>query len=258
MPAARFSCFGVPVNLAAPSLASLARLMARLPPGAQRADETAARAGEIRYALERRDGELAAITNRKRVIAAGEREKPLLDRLESHLALRVATQSRELLFIHAGVVGWRGRALIFPGRTMAGKSTLTAALVRAGATYFSDEYALLDGDGRVHPYARPIALRTARGPRRMRVARAAVKPLPVAMVILCRHRTNARLRLEPLSPGRAVLAILEHTVAARAQAATAMERLSRLATSARTFEGVRGDARRAAELILRGTLVEHS
>ena len=44
--------------------------------------------------------------------------------------------------VHAGAVLWYGRALLFPGTTHAGKSSLVAELLRKGAVYLSDEYAL--------------------------------------------------------------------------------------------------------------------
>ena len=71
----------------------------------------------------------------------------------------VAEEARRGVFVHAGVVGWKGRALVLPGKSGAGKTTLVAELIRAGATYYSDEYAVLDERGRVHPYARPLAVR---------------------------------------------------------------------------------------------------
>jgi hypothetical protein len=58
-----------------------------------------------------------------------------LEHLGSALHFGVAIAARRRLFVHAGVVGWRGRAILIPGRTCSGKTTLTAALVRAGATY---------------------------------------------------------------------------------------------------------------------------
>jgi hypothetical protein len=65
--------------------------------------------------------------------------------------------------VHSGVVAHDGRAILLPGPTHAGKSTLVAELVRLGAPYFSDEYALIDADGRVHPYPRPMLLRDGSG-----------------------------------------------------------------------------------------------
>lgn len=61
--------------------------------------------------------------------------------------------------VHAAVASLDDRALILPGRSGAGKTTLVAALALAGWTYLSDEVACLGPDGaRVRPYPRPLAL----------------------------------------------------------------------------------------------------
>src|SRR5258708_7166642 len=44
--------------------------------------------------------------------------------------------------VHAGAVLIKGRALLIPGSTHAGKSSFVAELLRRGASHFSDEYAL--------------------------------------------------------------------------------------------------------------------
>ncbi len=69
--------------------------------------------------------------------------------LASSLKLYVAEHARGQVFIHAGVVEWKGKAIVIPGRSHAGKTTLVAELLRAGATYYSDEFAVLESDGRV-------------------------------------------------------------------------------------------------------------
>jgi len=53
-----------------------------------------------------------------------------LNQLESWLRLTVAVRARHRVFVHAGVVGWGGQALLLPGRSCSGKTTLVAALVR--------------------------------------------------------------------------------------------------------------------------------
>src|SRR5262245_27593595 len=63
----------------------------------------------------------------------------VLTALQSSLHFAVAMQAQPWLFVHAGVVGWHGRAIVIPGRSMSGKSTLVSELVRAGADYYSDE-----------------------------------------------------------------------------------------------------------------------
>jgi hypothetical protein len=73
----------------------------------------------------------------------------------------VITRLKKTAAVHAGVVRVGNKALLLPGGTHAGKSTLVAELVRRGASYFSDEFALIDSEGWVHPYARPLLLRLA-------------------------------------------------------------------------------------------------
>src|SRR5438093_9745682 len=75
----------------------------------------------------------------------------VLDALESDLHRYVAQTSRRHVFVHAGAVGWRGRAIVIPGASMSGKTTLVSAFVQAGATYYSDEYAVLDRKVRYVP-----------------------------------------------------------------------------------------------------------
>ena len=48
----------------------------------------------------------------------------LCEGLASDLQLYVAEAARRRLFVHAGAVGWRGRAIVIPGRSFSGKTTL--------------------------------------------------------------------------------------------------------------------------------------
>src|SRR5262249_46584324 len=79
------------------------------------------------------------IARRARTLDEGE----ALAALEADLRLGVASAATRRVFVHAGVVGYRSRALVLPGRSGAGKSTLVAALGRAGATYYSHEFAVV-------------------------------------------------------------------------------------------------------------------
>jgi hypothetical protein len=169
------------------------------------------------------------------------------DFLALHLEEFAALWSPQRLFVHAGVVGWKGRAILIPGRSHSGKSTLVAALLRAGATYYSDEYALIGDDGRVHPYPRPLRLRSADGtlgevPAATPGGRRARAPLEVGLVLMARYAPGARWRPSRLSEGRGVLALLSHTVAARARPKDAMATLGKVVRRAPVYEGRRGEA----------------
>ena len=96
--------------------------------------------------------------NGRRLFAGGDR-RDLLERFGSTISLDVAEASPLRTFVHAGIVAWGKAAVLIPGRSFSGKTTLVAELVRAGATYYSDEFAVIDRLGMVYPYARPLQVR---------------------------------------------------------------------------------------------------
>ena len=157
------------------------------------------------------------------------------------LELDVAEHAVGRVFVHAGVVAQGERALLLPGASFAGKSTLTAALLDAGLTYLSDEYAVLDAAGRVHPYPRPLTLRTPTGRTRRDVA-AAAGPLQVAAVAVLSHATDASWSVRSLPPGDAVLAVLADTVCARTRPIDALQAVAALVEGAIVVAGHRGEA----------------
>lgn len=180
----------------------------------------------------------------------------VFETLESDLRLFVAELARYRVFVHAGVVGWKGKAIVIPGRSYSGKSTLVAELVRAGATYYSDEYAVLDSRGRVHPFAKPLELREEGQFRQTKFTaaelggQAGTKPLPVGLVLMTQFKNGARWRPRKLTAGKGVLELLFNTVSARRSPARALATLQRVAAQADVLKGVRGDARGVASAVL--------
>jgi hypothetical protein len=180
----------------------------------------------------------------------------VFDVFESSLHLQIAEAARRRLFVHAGVVGWRGRAILMPGRSHSGKSTLVAALVRSGATYYSDEYAVLDAEGRVHPYPKPLSLRDRAAGKATRYPAEALggtvgyRPLPVSLVVVSQYKPDAAWRPRRLSAGRGVLALLANTVSARRRPARALATLQRVAAHAVMVKGGRGEAEEVAPRLL--------
>ena len=81
-------------------------------------------------------------------LAIGSRSlRHVLESFATRLKAYIAEMARRRVFVHAGAVGWHGKAIIIPGRSMSGKTSLVRELVRAGAIYYSDEYAVLDLQG---------------------------------------------------------------------------------------------------------------
>lgn len=174
---------------------------------------------------------------------------------ETDLHLYIAEFSDRRVFVHAGVVGWRGRAILLPGRSFTGKTTLVAELVRAGATYYSDEYALLDERGRVHPFARPLGLRNENGPRKFSAeelgGKVGSKPLPIGLVALTAYKSGARWRPRTLSAGRGALAIVDNTVSMRRQPEKALLAIHRAVSESVIIKGTRGEAASVTDEILK-------
>jgi hypothetical protein len=201
----------------------------------------------LRYALYRDDVELVHSADPERVIES----------LVGSVGFYVAEHSRQRTFIHAGAVGWRGHAVLLPGRQTSGKTTLTAALVRAGASYLSDDYAPLDDRGRVHPFPRPLSVRQENGlsakltPVESIGGVQETRALPVGLVVFAPYADVKHWRPRRIPPGKGVLELLAHTVSAQTRPREAIDRLGRVAASAVVLKGGRGEADDAARVILK-------
>jgi hypothetical protein len=177
------------------------------------------------------------------------------DLIVDDLQRLLAHRAGGLVFVHAGAVAWAGRALVLPGASGCGKSELVAALVRAGATYLSDEFAVLDGAGRVHPYARAIALRQPGVTRAWTPAPAlggavGVEPVAPARIAFLRFVAGAAFRPRPLSAGRTVLGLLRHAVAARRRFELVRDVIVPLARAVPAVQSRRGEAHEVAARLL--------
>ena len=180
----------------------------------------------------------------------------VLDTLESHSRLLVAARSRRGVFLHAGAVAWRGRALVLPGGSRSGKTTLVAELVKAGAAYLSDEFAVIRG-GRVVPYPKPLSVRDPHeGDRQRPVGVSALggwqqqRPVPIGLIVLTEFERGASWRARTLPPGRGILSLLKHSVPARIAPREVLATLEVVVRSAPVVRVKRGDAREAARRIL--------
>lgn len=169
------------------------------------------------------------------------------NRLESDLQMFIAEFARPHLFLHAGVVQWHDRIIVLPGSSYAGKSTLVRALVQEGATYFSDEFAVLDVDGRILPYARLLSHREGPlGPTdridlqaHAPVVDDSFEPPRVDVVALMKYEADSAWNATELTGGAAVVAMSEHMVPIRLRPADTLQMLVNVAEHARVFRCVR-------------------
>jgi len=178
----------------------------------------------------------------------------LYEAFESDLEFYVAQTTRKYVFVHAGVVAWGDRAIVIPGRSHSGKTTLVQALLQEGATYYSDEFAVLDWEGRVHPFPRPLSVRTGQAARRIPPAHFGAstgnRSLLVGTVVLTQYTAGARWKPNTISSGQGMLGLLQNTFSARLRPELAFETLGRSMSRAQVLGGTRGEAHETAKLIL--------
>lgn len=180
---------------------------------------------------------------------------------------RSALERTDLLCVHAGVVSVPGGgAIAFPGRSGLGKSTLTAALVRAGFEYLSDEVLALRPDGRVSAFPRPVALDTAavtmlgladmvviRGADEMLIAADALGSVgpavaPLVELLLLERRPGPAL-LMPAPRSEAVAALVEHSFNHYRDPQASLAQFVRLVACARVRRAAYSDAAELAQLL---------
>lgn len=249
----RIQAFGARLELVLSPRSLLGDILERLPPGWIPCE---GQPPQRRYVIasrnrDRRDISLCIEGGRPKRFATIEE---LLDGLESDMQMYVAEFATPHLFVHAGVVGWNGTAILLPGRSFAGKSTLVTSLVQAGATYYSDEYAVLDDQGQVWPYRRRVSLRN--GPhgsaRRLDLATddAPCEPLPISLIALLRYAPDGAWQVDRLAPAEAIMRLVDQTVAVRSRPEDTLAYLSEAVEHAVVIEGTRGEVDDAVPLIL--------
>jgi hypothetical protein len=178
----------------------------------------------------------------------------LLNDLKVHIHHAIAESATEHVFLHAGVVACRGKAILLPGRSFCGKSALVRELLLQGAVYLSDEFAVLDEDGLVHPFPRPLSLRTWEGRFPCQPidlgAQTAVGPMPVQLVAFTHFEPTGKFRPSPITPGKAMMELLNNVVAVRANPRKSLRTVRSVTSESILIKSARGEASETAALML--------
>ena len=252
--------YGVRVGVRASDPAGLSALLDRLPPGWRESPRPTV---ERLYSLvvggkvDSRVRRLNMLYRDADLIARTRDLDEALETFAADVQLHVAELAHRRVFVHAGVVGWHDQAIVMPGRSFSGKTTLVRELVRAGATYYSDDYAVFDAHGHVHPFPRQLSIRPNGAHRQERHSVESLGgiagdvPLPVGLVAVTRYDPRVLgWRPRSLSAGQGVLELLAHAVAARRSPEAVLEALHRGSADAQVLKGRRGEAERVANRIL--------
>jgi hypothetical protein len=247
-----FQAFGVAVGVRVNEPGILEMLSNRFPPGFRPQD-----VGKVKrlysFYINRRERERGvrrfhSVYSDHQLLLRSENEIDLYEEFERDVDSFIAQKSTTRVFVHAGVVGWKGRAIVIPGRSRSGKSTLVAEFLRAGATYYSDEFAVFDRKGYVHPFSRPLGFRVEGSHKQTRKtaqefgSKTGKKPIPVGLVILTKYKKSSSWRPRTTSVGRTVLKLLANTFSARMNPERALRILVQANDGTHCLTGIRGEA----------------
>ncbi len=242
-----FRSYGVPFTLCFDDDRLIDAFVDRIPPGSYRVVDIEA---PLRYEIRSAEATSLALYLNQLKIACTADVTEMLDQFEGSVQLHVAGFCDHLLFVHAGVVCWRQHAIVIPGRSFSGKTTLVRELVAAGAQYLSDEYACIDSTGVVHAFGRPMSVRTNNGKCRLQVPIVDSHPRRTALFVLTRHEPGCCWAPQVVSSGTLMLALIENCVSVRKNPAGALATLRAALTGAVAVRSVRGEAADAAASIL--------
>ena len=161
------------------------------------------------------------------------------------------------MFLHAGVVARNGRAIIIPASSFSGKTTLVAELIKKGALYYSDEYAVLDENGFVHPFPKMLLVRGIINEFTQVDCtiesfggEVGVKPIPIGLVLITKYEKTSNPNIEMLSRGQGIMEMLKHTIPIRYKPEFALEVLNRAVDRAIIAKTKRGEAEFFAGFLL--------
>jgi energy-coupling factor transporter ATP-binding protein EcfA2 len=185
-----------------------------------------------------------------------------------HANRQAIDRSRGSVLVHAAAAATGGTAIVLTGPMGAGKSTLVAALVRAGLEYLTDEVVAIDpGSGLVRPYPKYLSLAGTRAadraaglrehlgdglvaPDDLRPGAAAHGPARPRVVVTPRYEPGATAALEPLRPAAALAALAQHAFHLERDAPRTLSVLAGLVEQSACYALVSGDVPSATRLLL--------
>ena len=180
----------------------------------------------------------------------------LIALLDTCIRMAIGEFAPKHVFIHASVVSWKDRALIFPAKSYGGKTTLAAELIKYGAVYYSDEYAVIDEKGLAHPYPKPLSIRkegeytqTDRSVKDLG-GEQGTRPIPVGMILLTQYERSAKWEPEMLSEGRGLMELIPHSLAIGSNPEFVLKVLNLITKRAIIAKSKRGEVSQFAELLL--------
>lgn len=183
----------------------------------------------------------------------------IYDLIVSKIRATVAEFSSEYVFLHAGVVSWKGKAIIIPGKSRAGKTTLVSELIKRNCDYLSDEFAVIDKNGFVYPFPKKLSVRGIIDEHRQLDINieeyggiASEKPVPAGFILVTEYlnQKKRKPKIKINSSGEGVMSAVSNSISVRQNPKFVLEVLSKVANQAVVLETKRGEAAEFVEYFL--------
>jgi len=257
-----FQAFGVAGGVRVNEPEMLIKIERRLPPGWQRRAP-----GPVdqlysfffsRAAQNDRVRRFHILYGNTQILTRSQNEEELLAEFESQVNAHIFKTCRSRCFVHAGVVGWKGKAIVMPGQSYSGKTRLVKEFLAQGASYYSDEFAVFDRRGYVHAFPRPLGVREKDSDRQMRIPATTlscsigVQPLRVGLILITKYKAFASWRPRAISGGNGVLKLMANALSGRTNPSGTLACLAKAVPGAKVLFGCRGEAHDVVRMILAG------
>ncbi len=211
--------------------------------------------GDLEFVLSRTSSSGFKLQLNDAVVAENESMPYLFTLLQRSVDDALVASMADRAAIHASVAVYQEKAILMPGISGSGKTTLVRELMRRGAEYASDEFAILDASGDVHPYPRALMVRDNHA-RQHPVLASTLGPVrktpaPVTLILFLRYEPGGIFQVEPVSASESLLRMLQNTPQVLSERPGIVSCLKAALTGANSLAGVRGDATEAAAQVLR-------
>ncbi|MGA1440375.1 MAG: hypothetical protein ACO4CU_11165 [Ilumatobacteraceae bacterium] len=176
------------------------------------------------------------------------------DRVESAIGLFAAEHLTARVAVHAAVLVTDHGAIVLPGATHTGKSTLARAARQRGLLVLGDEYALVDtASGAVQGWPRPLRTRRPSHVERTPLDEAeqvsAFTDHSVALVAVLTY-SPASPSIRPVSRVDMVIEVLRNTVCARVRPEASVSAAMAMTSNALLVVGTRGESDATIDVLL--------
>jgi hypothetical protein len=178
-------------------------------------------------------------------------EASSLTAIQNKIQLTLAlTAPPKMYFFHAGAVSFENIGIIITGKSFTGKTTLVKEFIKNGAKYYSDDCAVLDSEGYLHPYPNPLAVREADGRNFLSAeffgAETGIEPVRLEYILITEYQKNAVWNPQAVKPGEGGFKLLEHffyRMSVRRKPTETLEFLAKLTQQAKVFKSPRNEAK---------------